>query len=289
MKILLTGADGFTGKVFSVYAARFGHELIAVNSDIRNYPALKEEVGKTEADGVLHLASISYVDHSNENEFYDVNVVGTTNLLKALIETGRSPSKVILASSANVYGNSPVSPISELTIPNPINHYAMSKLAMEYMAKTYANDLPIVITRPFNYTGAGQSKSFVIPKLVEHFVARKEKVLLGNIDVEREFNDVEMVCTAYLQLLEYGVAGETYNICSGKPYTLKSVISMLESITGHSMQVEINPAFVRPNELVKLYGSPDKLLELLRVNNSSLSNMDLNDTLQTMITNSTTP
>ena len=289
MKILLTGSDGFTGIEFSALAVRAGHEVIALVSDIRDYAALSDEVCKIDIDCVLHLAAISFVGHSNESEFYDVNVLGTCNLLKALAKIDKAPLKVVIASSANVYGNSTDSPITEQTEPNPVNHYAMSKLAMEYMAKTYASDLPIVIARPFNYTGAGQSKSFVIPKLVEHFVAGKDKVLLGNIDVEREFNDVQMVCEAYLQLLAYGVAGETYNICSGKPYALKSVITMLESITGHFMQVEINPAFVRPNEVVKLYGSPDKLLELVRANSSSLRTMELNDTLQTMITNSTTP
>ena len=164
MKILLTGADGFTGIEFSSLAARSGHEVIALVSDIRDYEALLGELCRIDIDCVLHLAAISFVGHSNESEFYDVNVLGTTNILKAILSAEKHLTKIVIASSANVYGNSPVSPITELTMPNPINHYAMSKLAMEYMAKTFMNDLPIVIARPFNYTGSGQSKSFVIPK-----------------------------------------------------------------------------------------------------------------------------
>ena len=283
MKILLTGADGFTGQEFTAFATRAGHELITLNSDIRDYSALLDEVGKIEPDCVLHLAAISFVGHSNDNEFYEVNVIGTNNLLKSLVETKKKISKVLIASSANVYGNSLHSPISESTAPCPVNHYAMSKLAMEFMAKTYEDRLSIVFARPFNYTGAGQSKRFIIPKLVEHYASRKSTIMLGNIDVEREFNDVSLICEAYLHLLECGEAGETYNICTGKSYSLKSVITMLEDLTQHKIQVEINPEFVRSNEVTTLYGSPDKLLELFRANDKSLTFTNLNGTLQKML------
>jgi nucleoside-diphosphate-sugar epimerase len=136
----------------------------------------------------------------------------------------------------------------------------MSKLAMEHMAWTYLDRLPIVITRPFNYTGPGQAPQFLIPKLVSHFARKAEAIELGNLQVEREFNDVRMVCDAYLALLGHGVAGQVYNVCSGQPYTLQHVIETLEQITGHSMTVKVNPAFVRANELHRLCGSPEKLL-----------------------------
>ena len=90
-------------------------------------------------------------------------MMGTINLLDALCALPICPSKVVLASSANVYGNCAVSPIKEDQPPAPVNHYAMSKLAMEHMARTFASRLPIVITRPFNYTGPGQRSNFLIP------------------------------------------------------------------------------------------------------------------------------
>ena len=114
--------------------------------------------------------------------------------------------------------------------------------------------------RPFNYTGPGQAESFVIPKLVAHFAQRAETVELGNLDVEREFNDVRFVCEAYLQLLEKAVPGEVYNICSGKPVALKSVLELLSQITSHHLHVKVNPAFVRNNEIHRLCGSPAKLI-----------------------------
>jgi nucleoside-diphosphate-sugar epimerase len=136
----------------------------------------------------------------------------------------------------------------------------MSKLAMEYMAWTYLDRVPIVITRPFNYTGPGQAPQFLIPKLVNHFARRAEQIELGNLHVEREFSDVRMVCDAYLALLAHGVPGQVYNVCSGQPYTLQHVIGLLSGITGHTMDVRVNPAFVRANEVHRLCGSPDKLL-----------------------------
>lgn len=135
----------------------------------------------------------------------------------------------------------------------------MSKLAMEHMARTYADRLPIVITRPFNYTGPGQASQFVIPKLVDHYVRKAEHVELGNIHVEREFNDVRMVCDAYLALLVKGVAGEVYNICTGQPYTLAQVHDTLNTLTGHCLSVRVNPQFVRPNEVHRLCGDASKL------------------------------
>jgi nucleoside-diphosphate-sugar epimerase len=155
----------------------------------------------------------------------------------------------------------------------------MSKLAMEYMARTYLDRLPLFFVRPFNYTGPGQAESFIIPKLVAHFARRAEIVELGNIDVEREFNDVRFVVEAYLQLLKNAGPGEVYNICSGKPVTLKSVLELLSQITGHHLQIKVNPAFIRKNEIHCLCGSPEKLNNAV----GAITLPALLDTLQSML------
>ena len=232
---------------------------------------------------VVHLAAISFVGHGDANAFYAVNVIGTMNLLGELAKLPVLPEKVLLASSANVYGNCECSPIPETQSPAPVNHYAMSKLAMEYMAQTWLDRLPIVITRPFNYTGPGQALNFVIPKLVDHFARKASAVQLGNLHVEREFNDVQIVCSAYLHLLQHGQPGEAYNVCSGRPHNLQHVIERLTQLSGHSLQVETNPAFVRANELHRLCGSPAKLDALLAAHGAHLDQPDLDDTLQRML------
>ena len=169
------------------------------------------------------------------------------------------PEKIILVSSANVYGNISDESISEELYPHPINHYAMSKLAMEMMAASYFPKLPIVITRPFNYTGVGHDLRFVIPKIINHFKQKLEFIELGNIDVLREYNDVRAVCQIYLKLLTYGETGQIYNICSGQAFTLREIIKKLEAMTRQLLEVNINSNLIRPNEVLVLSGNPSKL------------------------------
>lgn len=279
MKILLTGAAGFTGRFFMDQAQAAGHVVVALAANLTDKAAVANEVSKAEPDAVVHLAAISFVGHADDTAFYGVNVVGTTNLLAALAALPVKPRCVLVASSANIYGNCETSPIDETQAPAPVNHYAMSKLAMEHMAWTYLDRLPIVITRPFNYTGPGQSPQFLIPKLVSHFARRAEQIELGNLQVEREFNDVRMVCDAYLKLLSKGQSGEAYNVCSGQPYTLQHVIATLEHIKKHHMDIQVNPAFVRANEVHRLCGNPSKLLATV----GPLSNHSLVETLSWML------
>jgi len=283
MKILLTGAAGFTGRFFMTAAVAAGHQVIALQANLTDQSLVADEVALAQPDAVVHLAAISFVGHADDSAFYAVNVVGTTNLLAALAALPVRPSSVLLASSANVYGNCDTSPITETQAPAPVNHYAMSKLAMEHMAWTYQDWLPIVITRPFNYTGPGQAPQFLIPKLVSHFARKAEQIELGNLHVQREFNDVRMVCDAYLALIEHGVPGEVYNVCSGQPFALQHVIDTLEQLTGHSMAIKVNPAFVRVNELHRLCGNPDKLKALFKHKGVSFNTPGLDETLDWML------
>jgi GDP-6-deoxy-D-talose 4-dehydrogenase len=279
LKMLVTGADGFTGVHFVKQAREAGYEVFEFNADLTNPVAVQDQVNAAQPDVVVHLAAISFVGHDKASSFYDVNVIGTLNLLDALLKLSKLPTRVLLASSANVYGNCELSPISETQVPAPLNHYAMSKLAMEHLAKTYADRLPLFFVRPFNYTGPGQVESFVIPKLVAHFKRRATTVELGNLTVEREYNDVRMVTDAYLKLLDKAVVGQTYNICSGKTYTLHQVIETLVELTNHQIKVVVNPAFVRANELHRLCGDASKLNMTIGTHDS----IALKDTLRWML------
>lgn len=262
-RILLTGASGFTGQHFMRLARSQGHQVVTLQADLGDGQSIQQELANQAITHVVHLAGISSVDHAHESDFYKVNTVGTTVLLKALLHVQPPLKSVLIASSANIYGNCEQSPIAERQPPAPVNHYASSKLAMEHMALAYADRLPIFITRPFNYTGPGQSPSFLIPKLVDHFARRAPVIELGNLHVEREFNDVRMVCEAYLRLLEQATAGQIYNLCTGLTYSLQQVLAMLQSLTGHTMEVRVNPAFVRTNEVHRLCGDPRKLIETI--------------------------
>lgn len=269
-RVLLTGANGFTGKYvraeleaagYSVCGALVGaakgpHEMTL---DITSLDDCRRVMSKVQPDYLVHLAAISFVAHADADAFYRVNVIGTMNLLQAFADVKLSPKRVLVASSANVYGNATEGMIPETQPPQPVNHYAASKLAMEHLVRTWSDRMPIVISRPFNYTGVGQQPNFLVPKIVSHFVQRAPVIELGNLDVERDFSDVRMVASAYHGLLENDCAGETVNVCSGKPYSLRSIIEMMQDIAGYEIEVRVNPAFVRQSEVKVLIGSPQKL------------------------------
>ena len=154
--------------------------------------------------------------------------------------------------------------LDETATTQPINDYAVSKLAMEYLAKTYMGRLGIVITRPFNYTGVGQEPRYLIPKIVQHFKARAPHIELGNTDLARDFSDVRDIARAYRLLAEAQPHGEIFNLCAGEATALETLISMASEITEHNIEVRINPDFVRANEVKTLRGSSEKLDSVTR-------------------------
>lgn len=279
MKILVTGARGFTGRQFIAAATRAGHEAVPLRSDLRCVDDLRQELSALRVEAAVHLGAISFVAHDDERELYDVNLFGTLNLLRALADTAQPLAKVLLASSANVYGNSESSPIPETQPPAPVNHYAMTKLAMEHMASALFPQLPIVVTRPFNYTGPGQAEQFVIPKLVDHFRRRAPRVTLGNLHVQREYNDVRFVCEVYLRLLAAPVTQPVYNVCTGVTYDFNAVLQTLSQLTGHAIEVDVDPALVRPNEVHRLCGDPSRVREIA----GDVPSYALADTLRWML------
>lgn len=268
---------------FANLAEAAGHRITALQSNITDAPALEAEVLTTDPDWVIHFAGISFVASKDDEAFYKVHALGSSNLLASLSKLRKKPVKVLLASSATVYGNSNVAHASEDQQLNPIDHYAMSKVAMEEMAKTFMDRLPIIIARPFNYTGPGQKGNFLIPKLIAHFTQKNASIELGNLNVEREFNDINMICEAYLNLLQYGTPAETYNVGSGNARSLKQVIDTLIQMTGHVIEIKVNPDFVRANEVRRMCADPAKLNTLFQAQGIQLNVPPLEYTLQRML------
>lgn len=291
-KVLITGVHGFTGMHLARALLAVGHEVCGLShrdatgspfsvqvGDLLDLNALTCILEREQPDFVIHLAAIAFVAHGNIQAIYDTNVVGTRNLLEAVHASGCRPRSVLLASSANIYGNAECEVLDEATEPRPANDYAVSKLAMEYSARLWMDKLPITIVRPFNYTGVGQSENFLLPKIVSHFRDRRPLIELGNLDVVRDFSDVRFVAAVYTKLLDPKFAGAVFNVCSGTGHALRDVLVMSEIITGHRLEVRVNPAFVRQNEVHKLIGSNRKLREAI----GELPEMNLNATLRWML------
>lgn len=259
-RVLVTGASGFTGRYVCSALVASGYEPIDAEAagagfDLKDRASVAAVLRKTAPDYLIHLAAVSFVGHEDASEFYAVNTIGTTHLLDAAVASGLHLRQLIIASSANIYGNATVEPIAETTAAAPANHYAASKLAMEAMVRTYSSQLPIVITRPFNYTGVGQAAHFLVPKLVEHFAQRRPVVELGNLDVVRDFSDVRAVAEAYVRLLTASVLGGVTNLCSGTGRSLRWIVEQLSEISGHRIEVRVNQELVRSSEVHRLVGS----------------------------------
>lgn len=291
-KVLITGGSGFTGRYLSEALFASGYDVCGVahrksndstapgrSLDLLDGAGLTASLAQMKPDVVVHLAAIAFVGHGDARAIYDTNVVGTRNLLEALHASRCCPQSVLIASSANVYGNSDREILNEDTPFSPANDYAVSKAAMEFMARLWMDKLPVTIVRPFNYTGIGQSSAFLLPKIVEHFVNKRSKIELGNLDVIRDFSDVRSVVAAYAHLIDGRFAGQTFNVCSGRGYALIDVLDMATRITGHHLEVQVNPQFVRSNEVRKLIGSSEKLYSAT----GWTPNIDLNVTMEWML------
>ncbi|MFB5148716.1 NAD-dependent epimerase/dehydratase family protein [Burkholderia orbicola] len=297
-RAFVTGLTGFTGRYMAERLQAAGYDVwgtVAPGTprpadpafahctllpvDLLDAEAMRAAAADARPDAVVHLAARAHVAQDEPSQTYAVNIVGTRNLLAALACLDRRPSAVLLASSANVYGNSTAGVLDETVAPAPANDYAVSKLAMEYAAKLWADRLPIVIARPFNYTGVGQSDAYLLPKLVAHYASNAPRISLGNLDVSRDFSDVRDVTAAYLKLIEAAPAGETFNVCSERAYSLKEVLAMLSRIAGYVIDVTIDPRFVRHNEVKSLSGSRDKLRRVV----GELPVTPLDETLRWMV------
>lgn len=285
--VLLTGARGFTGAYVKAELEQAGCRVVGavigdaaedeIRLDLTDSANCRAVVETVRPDYVVHLAAISFVQHADTAEFYRVNTVGTTNLLQALLDVKLAPRRVLVASSANIYGNAG-GVIAETQAPQPVNHYAASKLSMEHMVATFAERLPVVVTRPFNYTGLGQDARFLVPKIVSHFVRGERVIELGNLDVERDFSDVRDVARIYRRLLAADSAGQTVNVCSGRAHALRQIIAMMREIAGYEIDVRVNQSFVRVSEVKTLAGSRERLQSLI----GEQAAIPLQETLQWM-------
>lgn len=293
---LVTGGSGFTGRYLIAHLKHQGHRVVALAShpcgadethaiDLNDSAALSNLIAQVSPQQVYHLAALSFVGHPTPLDFYRVNVLGTETLLKALAQLP-TPPRVLLASSANVYGANAQAVIDESVPPAPVNHYANAKLAMEHTARTYAAHLPMLIARPFNYTGPGQAAHFLVPKIVQHIQQRAPRIELGNINVSRDFSDVRDVVAIYSHLINHwppeAASGSIINVGSGEAVSLQALIQILEQLADHSIEISVNPVFVRSNEIPELKACIKRLTAWV----PDMPRHSLQDTLASMLANS---
>jgi len=197
---------------------------------------------------------------------YNVNFYGTLNLLCAWRQV-EMDCRFLYVSSGEVYGADPPGPMPwrEGCPLRPANPYAASKAAAELLAfqfyKSY--EFPIVRVRPFHHTGPRQTAAFVCSSLARQVVEieaglRPPTLAVGNLNVQRDFSDVRDIVRGYHLLLERGEPGDVYQLCSGRPVSIASIVEILSSFTSKPIRVAVDESKVRTQEAAALWGDPTK-------------------------------
>ncbi|WP_212803191.1 GDP-mannose 4,6-dehydratase [Pseudomonas sp. Cab53] len=271
-RLFVTGLSGFVGRHIKsrLDAPDSAWHVMPVTArydltDSKTLEALWPEI----PDAVIHLAGQTFVPEAFRDpaRTLQINLLGTLNLLQALKARGFSGT-FLYVSSGDVYGQVSESqlPITESQPAAPRNPYAVSKLSAELLSLQWgmSEGWPVLVARPFNHIGTGQKDSFVIASAARQISRIKQglqpaRLQVGDIDVTRDFLDVGDVISAYLALLDSGVPGQVYNICSGREQSIRSLIEQLADIAQVDVQLIQDPARLRRAEQRRVCGSPAKL------------------------------
>jgi GDP-6-deoxy-D-talose 4-dehydrogenase len=258
-EVLLIGSHGFTGRhLVSALLPLAGLNIFEswkFGLDLRDSNSILSCLRATNPDIVVNLAAISSVSKTDIRAIYEVNAFGTLNLLEALRETAFH-GRLVMASSANIYGHQSDGLLDESVCPRPVNHYGISKtMAESYCAMFSSGAMQIVIVRPFNCIGVGQSEDFVVAKIIRHFREKRDSIQLGNLNVRRDFSDIRDVSEMYRLVITVPEVPPVIQFCSGVTWSLGEIIAALEKITGHPLRIVVDPAFVRKNDLMLQQGS----------------------------------
>jgi GDP-4-dehydro-6-deoxy-D-mannose reductase len=275
MRVLVTGADGFVGTHLCRTLMDRGNEVLACGGpdradglDVVDGLAVLERFRAFEPEGVVHLAGVSSVSWSHQNlaETVKVNVLGTTHVLQATRRVAPA-ARVLLIGSGEEYGRlQSGSPAREVDTLAPLSPYAASKTAAETIGRQafLAYGLQVVLLRPFNHLGRGQSPHFVVPSFARQLLAiaaskGPRSLQVGDLTAVRDFSHVADVVEAYALLLDRGQAGEVYNVCSGRGLSVREILDLLQELAGTHAEVKVDPDRLRPAEIPWLVGDPRKL------------------------------
>ena len=270
MRALVTGSNGFVGQHLIRHLRENGDEVLGIDReyDVTDEAAVREVFRRYVPDTTYHLAALTHVGESWEraNEFTRVNVVGTHRVLDAAYEAAPS-STTIVVSTSEVYGivSEEDLPLGETFRVAPANPYSASKVEAENVAHDAVRrrGQRVVVARPFNHLGPGQSVSFVVPALVTRLLDAKERgdreIPVGDLSTRRDFCDVRDVVRAYRLLAQYGLTGEAYNVASGRDVLLSDLAAQLVERIAPEITTVVDPALLRPVEIPVFRGSYEKL------------------------------
>lgn len=272
MTLVLTGSDGFVGKNIqkNIFCKSLSDDEGEV--DIRDYKRVISSVSKNSPEKIIHLAAQSFIPISfkNPKETFEINFIGTLNILNALKEYNFT-GKFLYIGSGDVYGvvSNTKLPLNENIELKPRNPYSVSKVAAEALCYQWSQteNFDVIMVRPFNHIGPGQSENFVVSDFAKQIIqiklGHKNPILhVGDIDVTRDFTDVRDVVKAYQLLLEKGGNGEVYNVCSGYETSIRAIIDSLCQLAGITVEIKQDKSRIRISENKRIFGDNKKIRKI---------------------------
>ena len=272
-KALITGINGFVGTYLRDLLISQGYEVFGIDKtdggnifvgDITNAGFVEGVLVEVMPDEIYHLAGFSSVKQSFDDPdlVMAVNVEGTRNLLEGA-RRFCGGAKVLVVTSAEVYGKPEKVPISEDEALKETSPYSKSRIVQEGVVGEL-DDLDVVISRSFNHTGPGQSTTFVLPDFSSQAIEieagdREPVIYTGNLSVVRDFSDVRDVVKAYHLLLQKGKKGEAYNVGSGKGYVLQELLEKIILKVDKKIKIETDQEKIRPIEIPELIADTKKV------------------------------
>lgn len=274
-KVLVTGAGGFIGshlvellvecgavvRAFVRYNSRADIGLLAdvppstleqveiQFGDLRDGDAMVD--ASNGVDIVLHLGAFIAIPYSyvRAREVIDTNVTGTLNVMTAARRNGIS--RVVHASTSEIYGTAQAVPIAETHRVHPQSPYAASKAAADHIAASFFHSfgVPVTTLRPFNCYGPRQSPRAVIPTIMMQCLANAPAIRLGALDPTRDFTFVRDTARAFAQAgVAEGVEGLVINAGSGREISIGDLARLIQSVAGVQVPVRSDGRRIRPAE-----------------------------------------
>jgi GDP-4-dehydro-6-deoxy-D-mannose reductase len=270
MRALVTGGKGFVGHWLVSHLEEHGDEVAAVDieTDVSDGAAMSRVMADVRPEAIYHLAAMTHVGESwqDPSQVLKVNVLGTAEVLAAA-RTHVDEARVLVVSSAEVYGSvTPQQlPLREESTAAPATPYAASKLAAEAVAlqawRGYRQR--VIVVRPFNHIGPGQSANFFVPALAQRIVEARRAdattLRVGTLTTRRDFTDVRDVVAAYRLLVTVGAPGSVYNVCSGRDVAMSEVAEQFLALAGAHLELVADPTLVRPVDVPVLRGDAGRL------------------------------
>ena len=271
MRVFVTGGSGFVGTHLLAHLAASGDEVEAPLTDVTNVDAITAALGTMPGgppEAIYHLAGQADVGRSwtDVSLTWAVNAMGTVNLLEAARAVAPA-ARIVVVSSAEVYGRVPPEglPIREDRPTASSSPYGASKIAAENAARFASENFGqrIIVARPFNHLGVGQSPGFILPAVARQIVEAERShssvIMLGNLDARRDMTSVEDVVRAYRLLATRGVDGETYNVCSDTTVTMQELVERMLALAFKPLTVVLDESRLRPSDIAVQCGDSSKL------------------------------